>query len=117
MTLLDKGRETVVVYQDEEWIDSDGNVMRRAGSVGVTTRAVVQVLAQSGTSSRRSEQDNEGFETEAVYRLRLPRDFPFILGAQAQVEWLGVRWSVIGDAKRFNGSSRTAHYDYVIRRT
>ncbi|MEO6084433.1 MAG: hypothetical protein ABIQ18_15140 [Umezawaea sp.] len=117
MSLLDRGREVVTVYQEIVTTDRDGNTITKAGTHGVTTRASVQILAQSGTSSRRSEQDNEGFETESVYRLRLPRDFPFILGAQAKVDWQGKTWSVIGDARQFNGSPRTAHSDYIIRRT
>lgn len=117
MSLLDRGRETITVYQEEAWTDRDGNVMTRPGSVGVQTRATLQPAAQSGTSARRAEQDNEGFEVETNYRLRLPRSFPFVLGAQAAIEWNGEYWSVVGDAKLYNGSSRTRHYDYIIRRS
>lgn len=117
MSLLDKGREEVVVYQEVLTTDRDGNKFTKAGDVGVPVMAVVQPAAQSGTSARRAEQDNEGFETEAIYRLRLPRSFPFVLGAQAKVKWRGVMWSVSGDAKFYNGSSRTAHVDYTIKRT
>lgn len=118
MSLLDRGRETVTVYQEETYTSPDGNPSVRAGSVGVTTaNAVVQLLAQSGTSQRRSEQDNEGFETEEMYRMRLPRSFPFVIGAAARVVWRGLEWSVIGKARRYNSSPRTAHFDYVIRRT
>lgn len=117
VSLLDTGRETVTIFQEIEIIDSDGNTITRAGPVGVTTIATVQLLAQSGTSARRAEQDNEGFESEQVYRLRLPRSWTTLIGAQAQVEWLGVRWSVIGKPRRFNGSDRTRHTDYMLRRT
>jgi len=116
MSLLDTGRETVIIFQEIETIDSDGNTITKAGPVGVETIAAVQLAAQSGTSARRAEQDNEGFESEQVYRLRLPRSFPFLIGAQAQVEWLGVRWSIIGKPRRYNGSNNTAHTDYIIRR-
>lgn len=118
MSLLDKGRETVTVYQEETYTDADGNLMSRPGAVGVTTtRAVVQLMAQSGTSQRRAEQDNEGFETEEMYRLRLPRSFPLVVGAHAKVVWRGLEWSVIGKPRRYNSSNRTAHIDYMIRRT
>jgi len=116
MSLLDTGRETVIIFQEIETTDSDGNTITKAGPVGVETIAAVQLAAQSGTSARRAEQDNEGFESEQVYRLRLPRSFPFLIGAQAQVEWLGVRWSIIGKPRRYNGSNNTAHTDYIIRR-
>lgn len=116
MSLLDTGRETVTIYQEIETTDSDGNTITKAGPVGVETIAAVQLAAQSGTSARRAEQDNEGFESEQVYRLRLPRSFTMVIGAQAQVEWLGVRWSIIGKPRRYNGSNNTAHTDYIIRR-
>ncbi len=117
LSLLDRGRDIVVVYQEVVTTDRDGNTITKAGTQGVTTRATIQLLAQSGTSARRSEQDNEGFETESGYRMRLPRSFPFILGAQARVQWRGAWWSVIGDARIYNGSPATAHIEYVIRRT
>lgn len=117
MSLLDKGTDHVVVYPEEVWTDSDGNTMIRAASTGIPTTASVQILAQSGTSARRSEQDNEGFESEEVYRVRFPRSFTVPIGAQARVEWRGVMWSVIGEPRRYNGSRRTTHLDYTIRRT
>jgi hypothetical protein len=116
MSLLDTGREVVTIYQEIETIDADGNTITKAGPTGVETIAAVQLAAQSGTSARRAEQDNEGFESEQVYRLRLPRSFPFVIGAQAKVQWQGVYWSVIGKVRRYNGSNRTRHTDYIIRR-
>lgn len=117
MSLLDRGRDTVTVYQEIVEIDSDGNTITKPGTVGVTSRARVQLRAQSGTSARRAEQDNEGFETEDVYLLKLPRDFPFVIAAQASVEWNGDYWAVVGNARHYNGSSRTKRHEYVIRRT
>lgn len=118
MSLLDRGRETVTVYQEETYTSPDGNPSVRAGTVGVTaSNVVVQLLAQSGTSQRRAEQDNEGFETEEMYRMRLPRSFPFVIGAAGKVVWRGLEWSIIGKARRYNSSPRTRHFDYVIRRT
>jgi hypothetical protein len=81
------------------------------------SNAAVQLMAQSGTSSRRSEQDNEGLETEEVYRLRLPRSYSGpVIGAHGRVEWRGLSWSVIGKERRYNGSPRTGHIDYTLRR-
>lgn len=117
MSLLDRGRETVTVYQEETWTDRDGNTMTRPGSVGTVTIATIQPAAQSGTSARRAEQDNEGFETEQVYRMHLPRSFPYTLGAQARIEWNGQYWAVVGDAFHFNGSRNTKRVEYTIRRT
>jgi hypothetical protein len=47
--------------------------------------------------------------------MRLPRGAP-LLGAQAQVEWRGVRWAVFGDPFFYNSSRRTAHVGYTLKR-
>jgi hypothetical protein len=117
MSLLDRANEDVVVYLEEEWTDTDGNLMTRPSSTGIPAKATIQLAAQSGTSARREEQDNEGFETEATYRLRFARSFPYVLGAQSRISWKGQYWAVIGDAHYYNGSPRTRHFDYTIRRT
>jgi hypothetical protein len=114
--LLDHGSEPVTVYLEEVTFDSDGNTWTRAVSEGLETVATIQVAAASGTSSRRSEQDNEGYETEENWRIRFPRQFPYVLGAQSKVKWRGNMYSVVGDARRYNGSRRTAHIEYTIRR-
>jgi hypothetical protein len=116
MSLLDQGRENIVVYQQVATTDRDGNTIWKPSVVGTPTIASIQMLAQSGTSQRRAEQTNEGYETEETYRLRLPRSFPYILEAQAQIAWNGLRWSIVGKVRRYNGSSRTRHLDYMIRR-
>lgn len=116
MSLLDGGfTEDVVVYMEETVTDADGNIRTRPSATGTTTKARLQVLGQSGTSSRRQEQDNEGFESERVYSIRFPRDFP-IVGMQSQIEWLGVRWAIFGTENRYNSSRRTRHITYTIKR-
>lgn len=118
MSRLDRpGRDTVTVYLEEEFTDPDGNLMTRASTTGITTSATVQISQASGTSARRAEQDNEGFETEETYKVRFPRSFPHILGAQSKIEWQGRLYSVFGDVQRYNGSDRTAHSWYAVRRT
>ena len=116
MSLLDRlFPEDIVVFPEEVVTDMDGNVRTRASTEGVATKARIQPLQQSGTSTRRQEQDNEGFESERAYTMRLPRGFPLV-GAQAQVEWLGVRWVVFGTEVRYNNSPRTSHVTYTIKR-
>lgn len=117
MSLLDKANEDVIVYPEEVVTDSDGNIMTRPSVVGIPAKATIQIAAASGTSARRSEQDNEGFETEIGYRIRFPRSFTLVLGAQSQIEWRGKRYAVIGDVHEFRGSSITAHSDYMMRRS
>lgn len=119
MSLLDAGSgryEPVTVYLEEVVRDQDGNKRTRPSTVGTSAKARLQVQGQSGTSARRAEQDNEGFMTEKVYRMRFPRSFPHVLGAQSQVEWRGERWAVFGDVSRYNGSHRTKRVTYTIKR-
>jgi hypothetical protein len=118
MGLLDRGNEDIVIYPEEVWTDSDGNTMTRPSATGVPARAMIRPAAQSGTSARRAEQDNEGFETETTYLMRVPTaDYPDRIGAQARVGWNGQYWAVIGDGLMYNGSRRTRHIEYTIRRT
>ncbi|MGB5794543.1 MAG: hypothetical protein WBH51_01980 [Mycolicibacter algericus] len=120
MSLLDSANEDVVVYPEEVTIDADGNTKTRPSKTGIPARARLQVQGQSGTSARRAEQHDTGFESEKVYTVRFPRSFTAehgILGAQSQIEWNGQRWAVFGDANRYNGSRRTQHVEYVIRRS
>lgn len=118
MSLLDRHHpEDIVIYHEETAVDSDGNIITRASVTGVPAKAVIQALSSSGTSGRRAEQDNEGFESEENYRVRLPRWSAEVMSGQAQIEWRGSRWSVVGEPKIYNGSRRTAHIDYSIRRS
>jgi len=120
MSLLDRAKQDIIIYHQVEVVSDDGNIMIRASGVGVPAKAEIQAARQSGTSARRAEQDNEGFETEEVYRLRFTRSYlksnP-ALGPAAEVEWRGARWSVVGMPTYYMGSSRTAHVDFQIRRT
>lgn len=120
MSLLDKGNWTVTVYPEEEYTDEDGNTILRASLTGYEAQAVVQPERQSGTSARRAEQGNEGYETEEVYRVRFTRNHDRThprLGLAAQVEWEGERWHVVGWATEYSGSRKTAHIDYQVKRT
>jgi hypothetical protein len=109
----------VIVHHQEQWTDVDGNIMYRASDTDVETitNCAVQVASQSGTSARRAEQDQEGYDTEDVYRFRPPVTYTREIGFEAKVEWRGLLWSVIGNAKHFNGSENTYHTDYTLRRT
>lgn len=117
MSLLDTGNQDIIVYPEELTYDTDGNPITRPSTTGIPAKASLQPAVQSGTSARRAEQDNEGFETETNYRLRLPRSFPFQLNAQSRIEWQGGYWAVMGEARQFTGSKKTAHVEYQIRRT
>jgi hypothetical protein len=110
MSLLNRGTETVTVFQEVQTpeTDSDGNTFTRPARLGTLVRAVVQPISST-------ENADGGFNTESRYRLRLI-NYPSILGAQSQIEWNGKRYSVVGDAMIYNGTRRTAHIDYMIER-
>jgi len=122
MGLLDTGAryQPVVVYKEQMVIDSDGNKFTKPSTTGINAIARLQVANQSGTSARRAEQDNEGFESEKVYRMRFPRSFTKehgVLGAQSQIVWRGERWSLFGDATEYDSSPALARVDYTIKRS
>lgn len=118
MSLLDKGNINAVLYPEEVVIDRDGNTRTQASKVGIPIRAWIQPQGQSGTAARRAEQDNEGYETEQVIRLRLPRGYEkYEIGAQAKIEINGQMWSVFGDVILHLGSPRTKHKIYTLRRS
>lgn len=123
MALLDKAQQSVVLYPAESFLDDLGNTLLRPAAVGIPAKAEIQPARQSGTSARRAEQDNEGYESEETYRMRFARRVPpevaavLPLGPGSQVRWKGKLWSLVGHPTEYEGSRRTAHTDYQIRRT
>jgi hypothetical protein len=122
MSLLDSSPnlEDVIVFPEEVITDIDGNQRTRASSTGIPAKARLQEFYQSGTSSRRVESDNEGFNSEQLYRLRFDRKSERALGqlgAQSQLEWRGKKWSFFGDGWPYNGSRRTRRTEYWIVRS
>jgi hypothetical protein len=118
MSLLDKGNETVTLYVEEVVTDSDGNTITRPSGDGVELVVNIQALPQSGTSARRAENAEEGFLTEQTYRLRFLRNAEVVpVGSQARIEWRDQYWAIFGDEDYYNGSRRTRHRLYHIRRS
>lgn len=118
MSLLDKGNVEVLLYPEEVVLDMDGNTRTRASSTAIPIRVSLQTMNQSGTASRRAEQDNEGFTVEKVLRMRIARkDDHHEIGAQAKIQWGDEMYSVFGDVTRQMGSPRTAHNIYTLRRS
>lgn len=128
MSLLDRGQgyEPCIVYPEITKTDVDGNTVTTAAlGAGIATEGRFQIFNQSGTSSRRQESNDEGYETEMVYSVRFTRAFEAAhgpLGAQARLSW-GVddqnrpkMYEIFGDAIRYTGSNRTRHNIYTIRR-
>lgn len=122
MSLLDKTTQPVRVYPEVIDTDEDGNQILRPATEAEAydTTAEVQLQRQSGTSARRSEQDDEGYFTEEIYRVRFSRQHDQEhgeLGQGSELIWRGQRWSFVGYPGHYTGSRRTAHIDYEIRRT
>lgn len=121
MSLLDRGGhyEPCTVYPAVTSVDVDGNTIQRPSTTGIPALGRFQPQLQSGTSSRRAEQNDEGFFTEQVYAVRFPRSFTSQygeLGSQATVEWRGDTFSVFGKPIRYPGSRNTDHVSYLLRR-
>lgn len=118
MSLLDKGNQDIILYPEEVVKDRDGNTRTQASSTGIPLRVWLQPQGQSGTAARRAEQDNEGYETEKTYRMRMRRiDRDVEIGAQAKVDIDGQMWSIFGDEWVYQGSSRTRHRVTLLRRS
>lgn len=118
MSLLDTTNEFVTIYPETTYVDGDGNTIITADFDNPVRAWVrLQPAAQSGTSARRSEQDNEGFESEEAYKLRFSRGHEFDPGLAAQLDWNGTRWSFFGYPLRHNGSPRTRRLEFTVQRT
>lgn len=118
MSLLDRGNKDILFYPEVAVEDRDGNVRTRPSDTPVPLRVQLEPQGQSGTAARRSEQDNEGYETEKVLRMRLRRqDRDLVIGAQACVEIDGQRWSVFGDEWNYYSSPTTRHRFVLLRRS
>lgn len=105
------------MYPAVDYVDADGNPSKRPSDEGFPLRVMIQPKAQSGTSARRTENNEEGWFTEQAYRMRVLQDFDTLIDPRGIVEWNGERWEIIGEPILYNGSSRTRHTDYTIRRS
>lgn len=118
MSLLDRGNADVLLYPEEVTEDMDGNIRTQASDTPIPIRAYLWVMNQSGTASRRAEQDNEGFAIEKVLSMRpVRRDQHHEIGAQAKIQWGDEMYSVFGEVSRHNMSPSTTHYVYTLRRS
>lgn len=115
--LLVTGRETVLIRHGEQYISPDGNIMYRPSDTDVeeVSNCAVQLKSQSGTSARRAEQNDEGFNLEQLYRLRPSVTYPRIIHWASVVEWRDKVFHIMGYEQIYNGSNNTAHIDYTMR--
>lgn len=118
MSLLDRWNAEVELYPEIVTVDRDGNTITKASDTPIPMKVWLQVRGQSGTASRRSEQQKEGFETEQVLSMRLRRqDTGMKIGSQAKIRWGDEWYHVFGDVDRYIGSPGTRHDMYMLRRS
>jgi head-tail adaptor len=111
MALIDRpGDQTVTVYPEVSWTDTDGNTVLRASSVGTV------VHGASVQPRQHSEEETGGASlTESTYRLRLPKSFTITLGSASRVVWNGRTFAVHGEPVVSTGSIRTRRVEYTIK--
>lgn len=111
MSLIGSGPETVVVYPEESFEDSYGDIRRRPAEVGVTVSGcIVQPM-----SELRVFPSNDATQQQRVYstwRL-IARDAP--LGIWSKVVWRGKSLSVRSGPEFRNYSSRTSHVTALLQ--
>lgn len=117
MSQLDRWNKIVQLYPEIVKTDKDGNTRTCASDTPIALKVWLAPVGQSGTAARRSEQDNEGYESEKLMRMRMIRSNHHItIGAQARIGIDGNFWSVFGDKTEYMATSRTAHQEYTLRR-
>lgn len=116
MSLLDQANAEVTLYPEEVTTDVDGNTRTRPSKVGVPLKVWLAPIGRTMYAS--PETGAIGFETSDAMRMRLLRkDTDLHVGAQAQVEIDGKRWSVDGDAVQTRMRGRTKRAEYILRRS
>lgn len=107
MSVVDRGRETVLVYPEVEIIDGRGNVGQRGPSdTPVTLRRCWVRPATAEESAVLGEQ------ILTVYKV-LTRTAP--AGAWSRVVWDGRDWDVVGEPLRHLGIPALDHVVVFIR--
>lgn len=108
MSLLDNGRESVVLVPEIEGTDSLDNPTR-IPDPDPDHRVTVVGRMQFATSTE-NNSDGQSVRTIAVF---ICRDFP--AGAWARVIFDGVEYDVEGEPIRSNGSDTTRHVTVTLR--
>ena len=111
MSLLNKGRETVVIFPMIQVDDGYGGKTWKPSPTGTAVRASVQPV----NSEASDELAVSGQSVETVYRVRTVRHSGAPVGPWARVRWLDRDWDVVGEPDRQNGSETTTHSVFRIR--
>ncbi len=105
MSLIDRGRERVVVYPLRDADDGYGGTQPGTGDP-VTVWASVRPATGD-------EAGETGYLAGTDYRLTA-RSLP--AGPWSRVDWDGAVWSVVGEPQRLRGARRVTYDTAVIRR-
>ena len=107
MSLLDTGREVVLVYVEVETTDELGNK--------IMTPDFDNPIAVNGRwqSSTAEETADLGQQEQTVYRF-ISRTFP--AGAFGRVDFEGDEWDIIGAPRHRRGSSTTQHFTTYLKK-
>lgn len=108
MSLLD-GNTVVEVFPEVSSLDEYGNTVTRPGDPATDTPVLLTCLVQPSTTE---ENASLGLQVGTSYRV-MSLDFPG--GAQALLRHDGRLWDVVGEPKRYTGSTGTKHTTTFIK--
>lgn len=104
--LLDRGRETLIVYLEELATDSLGNKVKRPSGVGIEIKV-------TSSEDRSSDAELPGQVTNKVMRI-LARQVP--IGSWSRVVFNGEEWDLSGPPRFTPGATgRLKHIEFTIR--
>ncbi|MBT2587946.1 hypothetical protein [Arthrobacter sp. ISL-95] len=104
--LLDRGRESLIVYVEETVTDSFGNVVKRPSGDGVTIRC-------TSSEDRSSDAELNGQVSNKVVRI-LARQVP--AGSWSRIIYDGEEWDLASPPRMTTGATdRLKHIEFTIR--
>jgi hypothetical protein len=113
VSLLDRGRETVIVYPEESYTDTHGDVRRRPASQGVeVTGVTMQPMSQLRLFP--STDPTQQQRVYASWRL-IARDAPMTVWSRVEWPSKGVTFSVRSGPEYRAYSSATQHVTALLQ--
>ena len=104
--LLDRGRESLIVYVEETATDSLGNLIKRPSGDGI-------VLRVTSSEDRSSDAELPGQVSNKVVRI-MARQVP--AGSWSRVVYNGEEWDLASPPRMTPGvTSRLKHIEFTIR--
>ena len=104
--LLDRGRETLIVYLEENATDSLGNTLKRPSGVGIPIRI-------TSSEDRSSDAELPGQVSNKVVRI-MARQVP--IGSWSRVVYNGEEWDLASPPRFTPGvTRRLRHIEFTIK--